>query len=212
MQLPAWATDKVGPLPVWGWGALSLTGGIGYFLYKRRSTPAEAPTLTGSTLADTPAGDEGMGGYYAGGPGSPDPGQGLLGPAPIGLTPPPAVFPAPAPVVQPIGNFGGRVLPQPFDENPNKPGIQAMPALFVPGSSTVLKPSLLPPVQPAAYGSGTARSTLIALPQVNVASSVQAPVGGRFLYGHWTGLGANRVLDRATYALPGGGHTTVVAK
>lgn len=45
MQLPAWATQKLGPLPVWGWGALSLTGGAGYVLYQRRRRGAGAATL-----------------------------------------------------------------------------------------------------------------------------------------------------------------------
>lgn len=78
MQLPSWAVAKVGPLPVWGWGALSLGGGVGYVLYQRRRAAAAgagAPTLAGNAqavpstypLADTAGGGGGAPGGFGSG-------------------------------------------------------------------------------------------------------------------------------------------------
>lgn len=78
LELPAWATQKLGPLPVWGYGALAVGGGLAYTLYRRRSSSSAAPTLNAATAGPNRAlGDfgGGAGGGAAGG-GSSTPGLG----------------------------------------------------------------------------------------------------------------------------------------
>lgn len=108
MQLPGWATQKLGPLPVWGWGALALGGGVGFVLYKRRqSSSTAAPTLaTGAQAipstypqASDPGGapggfGSGLPGGYPGG----YPTGGYIGPYPYQQPPPQQLPPAQQPV------------------------------------------------------------------------------------------------------------------
>lgn len=134
MPLPSWAVQKLGPLPVWGWGALSLTGGVGYVLYKRRQAKGGAATLG----ANTPAGgsqyptDTGSGaGGSAGGFGSGLPGD------------PTSTYGG--------GLGGGSLFTQPQDQTPLQPAsqpaqaapLQPAPAAAAAAPSVQIAPSLL---------------------------------------------------------------------
>lgn len=85
-SLPAWATQKVGPLPVWGWGAAALGGGVGWVLWRRRSAGSSSSSpLYGSAArsAGQSSGDAtGDVGSFGGGagfglPGGSSPGESI---------------------------------------------------------------------------------------------------------------------------------------
>lgn len=128
-DIKALLTEKLGPLPAWGWVAVGLGVAIAYEVYKARKAP-QAGALTATTTAVPSNGGSGFssggsgggtsGGYYGGqcGPGTQLDPTGLFC-LPLGSSsPPPASSPTSPPATSP---------PSPPSSTPIPPGVSGIP-------------------------------------------------------------------------------------
>lgn len=81
MEIKESLTKRVGPLPVWGWGAVVI-GGVGVFLILRRRTRAASSTAE-DMGSSTGLGGGGGGGFGGGGGGGGSSGGGGGGASPV---------------------------------------------------------------------------------------------------------------------------------
>lgn len=96
---------KLGPLPVWAWGAGASVGAIGIFLIRRRGSGGAAEAASSGVPEDDGWSDwmgGSVGGYPGGSPGDSPVQPVIVGPAPTPQKDPALVVgPAPAPLVNP---------------------------------------------------------------------------------------------------------------
>lgn len=142
--IPPALKQKVGPLPVYGWGIILVGGIVGFYvLRKKRGSTSLPPSTIGFTGGPT------NGGLGAGGGGSSGGGNG----SPPTTTPPPGN--PPLPVTPPISApFGPSSPGYPRDPSPPFPTTQPTPPVtpptYKPAAPSVPTPTTAPVFQPPA--------------------------------------------------------------